>query len=158
MKSADAQIQETLARLRLVLVLLAGGTLALAVIMYSLGRGNPPQPEHPLIWALGAMIASSVGAFPVIRSQLITIHAARLSGIEGDALLVQALKPYQALTMIGAAMAEGCGIFAAVTMLVTGEQRVLVVVPIALVVIALLNPTRARLESFAQTLSHAAVR
>jgi len=154
----DPTTASTLRTGQILIGALTFGMLSFTVIAAAMagqtgGPSMPPSSATTLLIILGALAIAELGAYHIfIRPALLrrvrrdaqdlTDYTARSSFIE---------QRYLIATLIPAALAEGCGLFGAVIVLISGRYEALAAPIAAAIVMALLFPTPARLERFARS-------
>lgn len=135
---------------RLVLAALALGLLTFGgIVVFLRASGMSPKDNGiggVLAMTLAFMAVANTAIYFVLRKQLLA--RAQTSKAEALALLSQDLVPphLNTLTILGAALAEGVGLFGVVTVLLGGPWYALAAPAVAVVLILALFPTRERLE------------
>jgi hypothetical protein len=147
-----------LRHLRLIIPAMAMGVIlfaAIVIFLISSGSINTdPQAANVLFLLLAAFAVIELAAYVVIR-RVITgklrrrwvDHAVEDSPPEG---LAQA---FQALSLVGPAMAEGLSLLGLVILLITGNWLAIVAPAIGLLLIAFLFPKRDKFNRFAANIT-----
>lgn len=130
-------------RTRLIVVAIMGPMIAFTAAAFVLRQaGN--DSDAPLLIALAAVVALALPTYLIVRRQMTASIRQRSSPDDGAALL----GAYQTLTIIGAALAEGVGLFAAVILYVTGNVVAVAGSAVALAGLLASIPTTAGVDSF----------
>ena len=132
--------------LAMALGVLAISGVAIAVRL-SGGVESNPEVTGVLTMAVAALAVAMVPVYFVLRRTLVArAQEERAKGLE---LLAQGQAPPALLTLliVGAALAEGVGLFGAVTLLIGGPWFVLAAPGLALALILMQIPTRERFEA-----------
>lgn len=150
--------EQAIRTLRVVVAGMAAAVAGVAAVMVALDR-PPVMPAHVMLIVLLALAASAVPAYVFVRRALIAQAAAKRraaargrgpeSAVGGDPL-DEFAGVYLHVTLIGAALVEGVGVFGAIAYLVTGSWSALAAVGFALAGLAAQYPTRDKLQSLAQ--------
>ncbi|MBN1513994.1 MAG: hypothetical protein JXB13_18400 [Phycisphaerae bacterium] len=142
--------------LRIIVLAMIVGVLALAAVA---GAFAPLGAADEAIKSIFVLVVATIGVsfglgYALVRRQLLARACRQASeGLERDDTQALAMRTYQALVIVGAAMAEGVGSLGAVAVLVTGYWP-LAVVPLAAVVLLAMNvPSRDGFAVFAERLA-----
>lgn len=150
----DDKLHPELQSMRVVVSAMAVGVImfaAIVVFLIASGRmTGDPTLQNPLLLALLAVAVMEIVAYVVVR-KLITDKLRRrwLSQETEELPADDPAKSYQAITLIGAAMAEGWSLFGLVVLLITGNWLAIAAPAIGVVLIALHFPTRDKCNRFA---------
>jgi len=164
--SDDAPLHARLLQLRIVIgALIAGVTTFMLVAMFlQRDGGSFPVDQDPAFAHLLMMTLAGLGlALVIAHSAVRRIQTRKLrespspsvrSGQVDDLAL---FAPFQTLTLVSAAMAEGFALFATVIFLVTAEKAALVGVAIGLLALFWMFPTAASFARFRNAVSDGSV-
>ena len=139
--------------LRVIIAAMGVGLLTFTGIALYLGAAGEPQEDLAGLYAL-VLVALAVGesvAFIVVRANAVAQARKRIvSGSSDDDPASVCMGSYVTLTLIGGAMAEGIGLFGAVTLLITGNWLIVAAPVLALLVLVLLFPTEASVNAYTE--------
>jgi hypothetical protein len=145
------------ATLRLVVIALIVGLLSFVGVALWLTTTTPPppNPSAALFWAvLGGLAISELAAYFLLRAAIVASARRQFqAGGSPDTGYSALTGIYFTVTLIGIAMAEGIGLFAAILLLIMGDTRLLLVAGAALAAKLALFPTENRYRSFIQRIS-----
>ncbi len=138
---------------------MAGGIVMFAivtVVFVHTGVVKTNSESAPsLLLALGAVALFGIIAYPLLRRSMLGKLRARFEERSTSEIDPAELAPtFHTLTLIGAAMAEGFGLFGTVVLLITGQWAALAAPIIALIALAFLYPTERRLARFTTTITN----
>jgi F0F1-type ATP synthase membrane subunit c/vacuolar-type H+-ATPase subunit K len=144
------QGSQPLGSLRMIVVALASGVLLFTVVAVFLRRGGT-MPDDAELGGMLALIAAGIGVLqlPVYLALRARFRAsARERKAESLALVKEGRvpPPLMSLTIIGAALAEGVGLFGVVALLLGAPWYALVLPALSIVLILAQMPSRERLE------------
>jgi hypothetical protein len=138
----------------MVLALFLGAALWLAVATFLVMTGEPRhEPEgfaNILLGFWAALVLGCLVVWPIVRSKQAALAAAALAEPSDNARLAAA-QHYLASTIVGAALAEGTALFAAVGWFVTGQSAFFAASFLGLVALALLFPSQQKFERFVES-------
>lgn len=149
--NTDSTPPMNLRALRIVIVAMMGGILSFSVIAVVISPRMTKRPELAglLLLILGALVVVEMLVYFVIRRGTMAKLRQSLREAPLDADSEGRMLPAMAtLTLIGAAMAEGIGLFGVVAFLITGQTAALAAPAIALLVLVLRIPTQEKLSAF----------
>jgi len=142
-------IDQHVIRLRIIVLAMTGGVLALtiAALLFG-GAGETDARFVPMMGAvLGVLGVGQVMSYFVVRSSVIgRLQRERQSDLAAPFPIERVLKTIATLTIIGAAMAEGFGLFGAVLLLITDTRYFLAAPVIAIVILLMQVPSRDRVK------------
>jgi hypothetical protein len=150
---ADEPVGRTLFTLRVILLAVITGIVALGIVAVVLVAGGTfttrPHLATPLLPVLGLTTAALIVVYPVVRQALIAGLRRAGAGemateVRGAALVGR----FKALTIIGGALAEAPSLFGIVVFLLTGQWLALLVPALGLGAVVLLIPSRDRFARF----------
>ena len=149
----DEHVQRVFVSVRLVVVALAAGTIAFASLSGFLVAGGAitwqPQQAGTLLPVLVLAALGAASGYVVLRRAIAAnLRRSYQTQADRDAPPVPLVSGYQTLTILGAARAEGPGLFGVVVFLRTGQWVALAVPAVSLAALALLFPTRDKLARF----------
>lgn len=149
----DPDLDRRLQPLRLVVVAMAFGIVVLTVVASVLAAGGSmslkPELAGPLGLALGVFVVVAAVAYTLVRNRMIAgLRQTYDEQSTPDDPATELAPRYVAITIIGAALAEGPSLLGGIVVLLTGQWTALVVPAVGVVVLALLLPTRDRFASF----------
>jgi hypothetical protein len=149
----DPDLDRRLQPLRLVVAAMAVGIVTLAVVASVLAAGGSvslkPELAGPLGLALGVFVVVAAVAYTLVRNRMIAgLRQIYEEQSTPDDTATELAPRYAAITIIGAALAEGPSLLGGIVVMLTGQWTALVVPGVGLVVLALLLPTRDRFASF----------
>jgi hypothetical protein len=151
--TTGANVSQALLVLRLLVAAIAGSLLIFAGIAVLLVRSGTTESQSALIPTLlpilGLVAILELPVYLIIRRRIV-VKARQTWECEParDDLAAELLPSYSMLTIIGAALAEGFGLFGTVVFLLTGSWPALAAPAIAFVVLAAAFPSRDRLNRF----------
>lgn len=150
----DSERRVSLGVLKLVVAAMTLGVIAFAVAVVFLGpRLNirrDPNLAPVLLTALAGLAVLELLAFLVARAGTTRRLRASLSPEDDDERILEKTRPaFATLTIIGAAMAEGLGLFSVVIYLLTNEATALVATAVSLSLLIKQFPSESRLYSLA---------
>jgi hypothetical protein len=137
------------ARLRIIVLAMLGGVVVLTVIAYLLGGTGEHDAGFVQMMSLvlGMLGVGQVIGYLVVRNSMLRrIRSAVGSDAEPPWSADRVLPMLITVTIIGAAMAEGFGLFGAVLLLITGAYYFLAAPAIAILILLAHVPSRDRLE------------
>lgn len=105
------------------------------------------DPTMMLFIVTGAMSAISIASVVIVGKMARIDMKKKVAGLQGEARDRAAAMVMMTTTIIAAGFAEGAGLLGAVVVLLTGKLYTLGAVAIAAVLLAMLMPVRARMES-----------
>ncbi len=157
---APASVDQTLLVLRIIIGALTAGLLLFTVlVVFLVGSGTmltSPAGADAFLIALAALAAGVAVAYPIVRRMQIGALARRLRGDSSEEALPGLLESYRTLTISGAAMVEGPGLFAGTIYLLTGQRAVLVAAAAAVALLAAQWPTEEKFQRFTERVRGAA--
>lgn len=130
-------------RTRLIVVALMSPMIAFTAIAFVM-RQDGGGSDSTLLFMLAAVAALALPAYLIVRRQICA--SLRRSASPDDATVL--LGAFQTLTIIGAALAEGVGMLAAVVLLITGNVLAVAGSAVALVGLLASIPTAAAVDAF----------
>lgn len=140
----------TLQVLTIIILAMVMGLVTFSAVSLAIGGvSNDPDMARLLLLAAVALGVGEIVMYAVVRAS--TLAKARREYAErgsDDDLETFVMPSLATLTIVGAAMAEGWGLFGVVIHLVTGEKIALAMPVIALVLLVLRIPTRDRQSHF----------
>lgn len=139
-------------QLRIVLFALLAGLIAFGgfAIATAPTPGADANQDRILMFAVLAVAAAEIPAYVLLRSILIGgVSRKTLDEPDGDHQ-PHARHVYLMLTLIGAALAEGVGLFAIIVFMITGHVEILAVALLSLILIAIQIPSEHRAERFVE--------
>jgi len=152
----DQPADKQLMALRVIVGAMAFGIVVFSVVTVFAGatisQATDASLARILYVVLGVVAVCEVPAFFIIRQVVLgrAIEASR-RGEGAQDPVKEALQPYATITVIGAAMVEGLGLFGAAICLVTGDRVALVVSGICMIMLLLVFfPRRAKLQAIAE--------
>lgn len=150
----DTDARPTLQQLRLIVMAMGAGVIIFGLIVILLVARERVNTDadlaRPLLAALGALAVVEIVAYVVLRKLLMGSMRRRWLGQAVEDVPAEELtRGFQALTLIGAALAEGLSLFGLVVVLVTGTWPAIVATVAGLLALALAMPTRDKLNRFA---------
>ncbi len=135
----DPDLAATLQRLRIIVAaLLFGAVSPAAVAVFLVQEGTFPRSPELARFLMAALAALAVGAtvaYHLVRQSF--LRKLRARGEAGETPLAKLLKSFETLTLVGAALAEGCCLFALVIYLLTGLPVALVAAAVPVFILAL---------------------
>ncbi|MBN1491539.1 MAG: hypothetical protein JXA69_16625 [Phycisphaerae bacterium] len=140
----------SLSPLMIVVVAMVIGLVAFTAVSLAMGGvRKDPETARVLLLAGVALGVGQIVMYVAVRATTLAKLRRKYAERGSDEDLETFLMPgMMQLTIIGAAMAEGWGLFGVVIHLVTGEKLALAVPAIALVLLVLRIPTRDRQAQF----------
>ena len=148
------QLAERFRSLKTIIAVLAAGLLVLAVVaaVAVLSEAMPvdESPGRILLMVLGLVAFGEAVGYIMIRQGLVRKTRTRLERCAAEVEQMAALaNGFASLTIIGGAMLEGLGLFAAVIVLLTGQLVVLLAPALAIVfLLTLAFPTERKAREF----------
>lgn len=144
--------------IRLVVAAMATGVLAFgAMVVFMITGGvitTNPALANILLLTLAGLAFVEVVAYTMVRAICLDRARRAWNGAVADESSVDGvLSCFSTLTLIGAAMAEGFGLFGIVIFLLAGAWVAIAASALALLVIAIQFPSRARFTSFARNVT-----
>ena len=149
-QDSDPGLAASLQQLRIIVAALLFGVVSFAAVaMFLVQSGSfPTSPDlaRVLMATLAALAVGATVAYRLVRQSFLGKLRAR--GGTGERPLAELLQPFQTLTLVGAALAEGCCLFALVIYLLTGLPVALVAAAVGVFALALFFPRRQRFQAF----------
>lgn len=144
-----AQAVSTLRQLTIGMIV---GLLAFGGFVLWNASGNPPAPGPgvEVFWlVIGVLAVSEFAGYMILR---MTMIGSAQRQFQAQAAGGDSSQPglYFTLTLIGVALAEGMGLFAAVLVLTTGDTRFLLITAASLAAIIAIFPTENRCRALSQ--------
>jgi small-conductance mechanosensitive channel len=139
---------------RIIVGAMIAGLLVFAAFAAALGPlptkvEDPSKLERPLLLVLVILAAGYLLTYPLLRrSMLRTLRTKHLQAADGQEPYDQLIGPFNTITIIGSAAAEGFGLFAIVIALLTGPLAAWAGVALALLALAVQFPRKARYLAF----------
>lgn len=165
MTAPESDYRQKLKTGQIIVLAMMGGLVSFGAVLAVLSQvGELGSAKLDATIPLGVVAALAVTEVPVyvlIRKGLIAKGREKLAGRRsamGEPLLGEAMDVFLIMTIIGAAMCEGVGLFGLVVMLLTGNYFGALFAFVALALLALQLPTEARLRSFASALTEPEMR
>lgn len=142
---------------RIIVIAMMGGLIAFGVVVAVLTRMNVIASgdidANLMLGVLGVLALSEIVAYTILRKTMLTQAKSKLQGRSAaDPPLDETAQILNVLTIIGAAMCEGIGLFGLVIVLITGNYAAAAFPLVALVLLALQIPSEHRLRSLANHL------
>jgi hypothetical protein len=151
-------VPPSLRQLRLIIPAMAMGVILFAAVVVFLVTSGSITADaalaNVLLLALTALAAAELVGYLIARKALTgRLRQQWLGHAAEDVPPHELARAFQALTLIGAAMAEGLSLFGLVIVLVTGSWPAIVAPAIGLLLIALLFPTPDKFSRFAGSIT-----
>lgn len=147
------ELPKQLFPLQIIIPVMAAGMIAFGVITSVLTPVGKPEAiadlTNILLLVLALLAASEIPAFFIVRMGRIAKLRKTLSDRKPEECLKPIAATYLQITLIGAAMAEGIGLFGIVIVLITGNWLVGLAPLLALLVLVMLFPRLGAFQSFA---------
>ncbi len=150
---ADEPVGRMLLTLRVILLAITISIVAFGIVAVVLVTGGTfttrPHLATPLLPVLGLTAAALIVVYLVVRRALIAgLRRAGASETATEVREAALVGRFQALTIIGGALAEAPSLFGIVVFLLTGQWMALLVPALGLGAVVLLIPSRDRLARF----------
>ena len=154
----DLESQSSFKTIRLIIAALALGMIAFgAMVVFMITGGvlsTDPALANILLLALLGLAFAEAAAYVVLRAVFLKRVREEWTGAVADETSVPGvLGAFVTLSLIGAAMAEGIGLFGTVILMLTGAWLAIIAPAAALIVIAFLFPTHGKFTSFASNVT-----
>ncbi len=153
----DDQLAERIQPLKVIILAMAGGMVAFAVVAAVVANGESFKPDEKagplLLGVLGLLAAGESVAYVVLRHVVLAKLKAQEHGGSSADPASRIGEGFSTLTIIGGAMAEGLGLFGVVIYLISGNAWGLAAAGGALLAVLAQFPTRARIRSFTSAVS-----
>ena len=139
--------QISMLALRVVIGAMAMGLIVFTAIFVGVLKPTPSPAGSPvLVYAPFGFFAVSAVMSVVLRQAFLAGWRKSLAGADKDD--PRLLQTYARATLLSGAMFEGPGFFGLIVYMVTGDMLPLVVVPLAIVALALVFPTQMAFDNF----------
>lgn len=150
----DERVGRMIVTLRVVWAAIVLGLLSFTAVAVALVTGGTfstqPRLAPLLLSILGLSAAAMIVVFQVVRQTLLAgLRRARRSDPATEVPLEKLVNGFQAMTIVGGALAEAPGLFGTVVFLLTGHWLALLVPLVSCGVLGLLFPSRDRFTRFA---------
>ena len=147
------ELPKELSPLRLIIPTMAMGMIIFGIITLILGSMGDPEEmvriEKLLLLALLALPIVELPAFFALRMGMMKKLQNTVSGMKPDECIQPIAAAYLQITLMGAAMAEGIGLFGIVIVLLTGNMLGWLAPVAALLVLYSMFPRIGAFQSFA---------
>ena len=151
---APVEMEKGVRNLRLILGALVIGLLLMTVaaLFVNITEEGKGEDLQILVWVCFLLAVAEIPCWLFLRAKLLGQVRARLQAQEGEGKADLLPPELFALTMIGAALAEGVGLFGTVVFFLTRQHVVLVLPGLAILAILLLMPSKERFEELLENL------
>lgn len=143
----------SISQLRLIPVFMILGMAGFAgfAVWYTTTYPPAPSASATIFWVfLGGLALAELVAYFVVRTTLISrLQRQHHTDVESDMTRTGLHASYLALTLIGTALAEGLGLFAAIVLFLFGDLRLIVIVAASIGAILAMLPSENRFRAFA---------
>ncbi len=147
----DQLLKEPLMALRIIIAAMLGGLAALTIVALFVdvapAEGSPEGLDSTLLLVLGLFAVAELPAYLVVRHKTINDLRRSWANRSTEHQQTRALAgAFATITIIGAAMVEGLGLFGAVIYMLTGNGCGLIAPGLAAVVLLVLFPTYGKVQ------------
>ena len=155
MQSPNAPTLMTLRIIVIAMIVGVAGITGLFVAMASSGRAPvSTAPDAPFLPILAAICVAVVPGYILLRGLIVRQAQRRCSQVESEPDIRNVLMmQYFSVTVLGAGMAEGPGLFGAVIYLLTQNSLALIAPALAVLVMLAMFPTDDRFGGFSITVT-----